>query len=276
MPMPTLFLSHGSPMLVLEDEPSARFLRDLSKALPKPSSMVVVSAHWETAAPMITGLPHPETIHDFYGFPKELYELRYHVPGNPLLARQIQTLLTKAGFEAAIDSSRGLDHGVWDPLMLMYPAADIPVLELSIQPGRDARWHYRVGEALASLRDENVLIIGSGNLTHNLREAFRGHHRQPPAWVTAFAEWIADKVKADDVQSLLDWRRLAPHAQQNHPTPEHFLPFFVACGAAKDAPIVHRLNKETAMGVLAMDAYMWDARTSSFGGCDHGWHVREQ
>jgi 4,5-DOPA dioxygenase extradiol len=140
----------------------------------------------------------------------------------------------------------------------MYPSADIPVLEISVQPGRDASWHYRVGEALAPLKDENVLIIGSGNFTHNLSKAFRGHHQQAPAWVSAFAEWIADKVKDDDVQSLLDWQRAAPYAQQNHPTPEHFLPFFVALGAAKNSESAQRLNKELALGVLAMDAYLWD------------------
>jgi 4,5-DOPA dioxygenase extradiol len=261
MTMPALFLSHGSPMLALEEEPTTRFLRDLSKTVPKPSAIVVASAHWETDTPMVTGSAHPETIHDFYGFPKELYQLRYRAPGDPHLATQISKLLESAGINGAIDAKRGLDHGAWDPLIVMYPNADIPVVEISVQPARDAGWHYRIGEALAPLRDQNVLIIGSGNLTHNLREAFRGHHPQTPGWVAAFAEWIADKVKDDDVQSLLDWQRLAPHAQQNHPSPEHFLPFFVALGAAKEVTSARRLNKELALGVLAMDAYLWDGAT---------------
>jgi len=258
MQMPTLFLSHGSPMLALEEEPTTKFLRGLSKTVPKPAAILIASAHWETDMPRITGSAHPETIHDFYGFPRELYQLRYQAPGNIELAARIQKLLEQAGIQAAIDEKRGLDHGAWDPLIVMYPSADIPVLEISVQPGRDASWHYRVGEALAPLKDENVLIIGSGNLTHNLSEAFRGHQQQAPAWVAAFAEWIADRVKDEDVQSLLDWQRVAPYAQQNHPTPEHFLPFFVALGAAKNSESAQRLNKELALGVLAMDAYLWD------------------
>jgi len=256
--MPALFLSHGSPMLALEDEPTTRFLRRLPATLPKPSAIVVASAHWETDQPTLTSSAHPETIHDFYGFPKELYELRYAVPGDPHLAARLRSLLTGAGIAAEVDAKRGLDHGVWDPLLLMYPQADIPVVELSVQPGRDANWHYKVGQALAALRDEGVLIIGSGNLTHNLREAFVKCHSQKPSWVTAFAEWVSDRVANDDTASLLEWQRLAAFAQQNHPTAEHFLPFFVALGAGKDSPGSHRLNKETAMGVLAMDAYVWD------------------
>jgi 4,5-DOPA dioxygenase extradiol len=255
--MPALFLSHGSPMLALEDEPTTRFLRRLPATLPKPSAIVVASAHWETDQPTVTSAPHPETIHDFYGFPKELYELRYAVPGEPRLAARLRSLLTGASIATDVDAKRGLDHGVWDPLLLMYPQADIPVVEISVQPGRDANSHYKVGQALAALRDEGVLIIGSGNLTHNLREAFGKRHSQTPSWVTAFAEWVSDRVANDDTASLLEWQRLAPFAQQNHPTAEHFLPFFVALGAGKDSPGSHRLNKETAMGVLAMDAYVW-------------------
>lgn len=253
--IPALFLSHGSPMLALEEEPTTQFLRGLSTGFPKPNAILVASAHWETSEPLVTGATHPETIHDFSGFPKELYELRYPAPGNPALAQRIKSLLAKAGFNAGVDTARGLDHGVWDPLLVMYPAADFPVIELSVQPERDARWHYRIGQALSPLRNENILIIGSGNLTHNLREAFRGHHEQAPPWVSAFAEWVADKVNAGDIESLLDWQNLAPHARENHSTPEHFLPFFVALGAAETSLKATRRNIEVAMGVLAMDVY---------------------
>jgi 4,5-DOPA dioxygenase extradiol len=255
--LPVLFISHGSPMLALEEEPTTLFLRHLSGQFPKPDAIVVASAHWETSDPFITGTAQPETIYDFYGFPEALYELRYPAPGNPELAKRIKTLLTNAGFNTTIDPVRGLDHGAWDPLLLMYPEADIPVVQLSVQPSRDARWHYHLGKAIAPLRKENILIIGSGNLTHNLREAFRGHHTHTPSWVTKFSEWVANKIKMHDTESLLNWQNQAPYAHQNHPTTEHFVPFFVALGAADAASRAQRLNVETAMGVLAMDAYMF-------------------
>ena len=151
--MPSLFISHGSPMLALEDAPTTRFLRGLAATLPRPRAIVVASAHWETDEPMATGAAYPETIHDFQGFPKELYALRYPVAGEPLLAKRVQSLLADAGFKAGVDSMRGLDHGAWNPLLLMYPEVNIPVVELSVQPMRDARWHYLVGQALAPLRN---------------------------------------------------------------------------------------------------------------------------
>lgn len=252
---PTLFISHGSPMLALEDAPTTRFLRRIATEFSKPDAILIASAHWETGEPMVTGSAHPETIHDFQGFPKELYALRYLAPGNPLLAGRVQSLLAAAGFKASIDSVRGLDHGAWNPLLLMYPQADIPVIELSVQSARDARWHYRIGQTLAQLREENVLIIGTGNLTHNLYEAFRGHHSETPPWVTEFAAWVAEHVAKGDVASLLDWQSLAPHALKNHPTPEHFLPFFVALGAAGIPLRAKHLHEDMALGVLAMDAY---------------------
>lgn len=257
MKMPSLFLSHGSSILALEEEPTTLFLRNLSSQLPKPEAIIVASAHWETDHLMITGASYPETIHDFGGFPKELYEIQYPVPGNPKLSERIKSLLIESGFNAEIDPIRGLDHGVWDPLYVMYPNADIPVVEISVQPNQNAKYHYNIGQALASLKDENIFIIGSGNLTHNLREAFRGQHQKTPEWVSGFSEWVADRVKNNDISSLLNWKELAPYANQNHPTPEHFLPFFIALGVAGDNQYAKRLNTETAMGVLAMDAYIF-------------------
>ncbi len=255
-PLPSLFISHGSPMLALEDAPTSQFLRGLAAQLPqRPRAIVVASAHWETRAPELTSAAHPEIIHDFYGFPEALYQLRYPSPGDPSLAAWAQSLLSAAGIEAALHPTWPLDHGVWNPLLLMYPKADIPVVELSIQSTRDARYHYALGQALAPLREEGVLVIGSGNLTHNLREAFRGHYPHPPAWVTDFADWVAARVAAGDVESLLAWEKLAPHAKQNHPTPEHFLPFFVALGAGSTPLQATRLHADTELGVLAMDAY---------------------
>lgn len=253
--MPTVFLSHGAPTLALEEEATSQFIRQLAANLPTPRTIVMVSAHWETAIPMITGSANPQTIHDFQGFPAALYALRYTAPGDPALATEIRNLLAAANIECSIDPNRGLDHGAWNPLILGYPEATIPVIQLSVQQGKDANWHYKVGQALAPLRQKNILIIGSGNLTHNLREAMRGNHEQTPSWVTAFATWVADCASRGDIQSLLDWQTLAPYARENHPTPEHFLPFFVALGAAGTPLYATRLHEDVTYGVLAMDAY---------------------
>ncbi|MBL0319289.1 MAG: dioxygenase [Alphaproteobacteria bacterium] len=257
--LPSLFISHGSPMLALEDALTSQFLRRLSTRISKPRAIVIASAHWETDDPMLTGASLPETIHDFYGFPKALYALHYPVPGNPALANQVRSLLVTHGFKAEIDPSRGLDHGVWNPLLLMYPNADVPVIELSVQPHKDAQWHYRIGQALASLKKEHILIIGTGNLTHNLKEAFHGHHLHTPEWVNHFSAWVEECVLKDDIESLLKWHILAPYANENHPTPEHFLPFFVALGAAGIPLQAQHLHKDVALGVLAMDAYAFGA-----------------
>ena len=244
-------------MLALENAPTTEFLRHLGSQLPLPKAILVVSAHYETNHPMVTGGNKPETIHDFYGFPDALYALKYQPPGDPTLAITIQKMLTNAGFETGIDTTRGLDHGAWNPLLLSYPDARIPVVELSVQPNQDAHWHYKMGQALSPLHDDGILIIGSGNLTHNLREAFRGHYDTTPAWVTDFAEWVAHSVATKDIDLLLDWQARAPYALKNHPTAEHFYPFFVALGAAQLPLHAKRIHQDTALGVLAMDAYLF-------------------
>lgn len=254
--LPVLFVSHGSPMMAVEDSPSATFLRQLSKEWPTPRAILVVSAHWETLTPSLTGSTTLQTIHDFYGFPPTLYRLRYPAKGDPVLARRIKDLLMNAEMEASIDDRRGLDHGAWNPLMCIYPQANIPVVQLSVQSHAPAQWHYEIGRALRTIRKEGVLVIGSGNLTHNLREAFHGDFKFTPEWVTDFSEWIWQKTQADDHEALISWRELAPHAGENHPTPEHFLPFLVALGAA-DHSKPHRLNQVVDFGVLAMDAYLF-------------------
>jgi 4,5-DOPA dioxygenase extradiol len=257
MTLPALFISHGSPMLALEQGSTTHFLQALSAGFSRPRAIVVASAHWETAEPRVTGAAKPETIHDFHGFPQALYALRYPARGEPALAARVVQMLQAAGIAAGIDEARGLDHGAWNPLLLMYPAADIPVIALSIQPKRDARWHYTLGKVLGALRAEDILVIGTGNLTHNLYQAMRGHHDSTPAWVTEFAEWVAQRVAANDIEALLAWQERAPFAIENHPTPEHFLPFFIALGAGGTAHHAQRLHRDISLGVLAMDAYMF-------------------
>ena len=248
---PTLFVSHGAPSLVAEQGPARDFLCALGAELPRPRAIVVVSAHWETVAPTVGGAAAFDTIHDFYGFPEPLYRLRYPASGDPTLAERVAALIDAAGFAGRIDARRGLDHGAWAPLMLMYPQADIPVVPLSIQSQAGAAHHYRLGEALAPLRDEGVLVLASGSATHNLRAIGDG---APPAWAEAFSAWLAARLAAGDVNALLDYRRRAPEAVRTHPTDEHLLPLFVALGAAGGAA-GERLHHSYTWGSIAMDAY---------------------
>ncbi len=254
---PTLFVSHGAPTLPLDDSETAQFLKTLAWPAP-PKAIIAISAHWTTAQPTLSSHPHPPMIYDFYGFPAPLYKLQYPAPGDPALAARVRDLLAKSGLSAQLDPARGFDHGVWTPLLLLWPEARIPVVPLSVQPGRDAAWHYRIGQQLAALRDEGILIFASGNLTHNLREAFGAPRTRTPRWVTEFADWVEQRLADGDIDALLDWENAAPHALRNHPTPEHFLPLFVALGAAGEAGRSTMLHRSIDMDVLAMDAYRFD------------------
>jgi 4,5-DOPA dioxygenase extradiol len=253
---PALFLSHGSPMLALTDSPARDFLRSLGRELGEPAAILVASAHWETEAPELNAVTRNTTIHDFYGFPPALFALRYEPPGAPALAEKAAALLSEAGLGGAIDPQRGLDHGAWVPLVLMYPRADIPVLQVSIQPHLGPAHHLRLGRALASLRAENVLIIGSGSFTHNLtrlqREAVDGP--QPPD-VVAFADWFDTAITEHRTDDLLNYRTRAPYAVQQHPTDEHLLPLYVALGAGDEKPAGERLHSSAMYSSLRMDAY---------------------
>lgn len=191
----------------------------------------MVWAHWESSAPRLGCAVRPGTIHDFSGFPDELYRIRYPAPGAPDLALAAQTALRAAGLMAETEA-RGLDHGAWVPLLKMYPWADVPVLQLSVQPARDAAHHLALGAALGCLRAHGVLIVGSGHMTHNLRDWFLAQDDTPAAYAVAFREWVAARLVRGETSALLDWVQAAPQAHRAHPTPEHFLPLFVALGAA--------------------------------------------
>lgn len=252
---PALYLSHGAPTLVLSANPAHRFLAGLGSELGRPEAIVMISAHWDTPAVRVTTAERHETIHDFYGFPESLYRLRYPAPGAPALAAEIIDRLQAAEFPVAGDDSRGLDHGAWVPLMLMYPDADVPVVQVSLQSRLGPTHHLRLGEALAPLRDRGVLVIGSGSATHNLRE-FVGQPEDspPPAYVRAFADWLAETLAHGTTEDLLAYRAQAPAAERNHPTEEHFLPLFAARGAAGNEP-VRQLHRSYCFGILAMDNY---------------------
>jgi 4,5-DOPA dioxygenase extradiol len=257
--LPSLFVSHGAPTLALDPGETGRALARLAASFPKPEAIVVASAHWSGSALALGAAPQPETIHDFGGFPEALYQIEYPAPGAPETARRARQLLAAHGFDAALDAGRGLDHGAWVPLRLMYPAADIPVTQLSLQPRLGPEHHYRVGAALAPLRDDGVLILGSGSLTHNLYEigAF-DLDASAPEWVDDFRRWVAQRIDANDIDALLHYRERAPAALRNHPTDEHFLPLFVALGAAGGRYRAQRMDPGTTYGILAMDAYAFD------------------
>lgn len=256
---PALFVSHGSPTMPLEKSAANAFLRGFGPTLGRPNAILMVSAHWDTERPAVSGAERPETIHDFYGFPPELYRLRYPAPGAPQLAEKVAGLLKKNGLPADIDPGRGLDHGAWTPLILMYPEADIPVAQFSIQSHLGPAHHVRLGEALRPLRDEGVLIFASGGATHNLRELSRQRGNPvPQAWTAEFNEWLADALQSRRTEDLVDYRARAPHAVRNHPTDEHLIPLFVALGAGDPGGKTQRLHSSIDSGVISMDAYRFD------------------
>ena len=258
--MPVVFLSHGAPTLPLEAGETGAAWRQLGEQLPRPSAILVISAHWESHVPTVSSAIRPETIHDFSGFPAELYKLKYPAPGAPELAQAVALALQQENIPVQLDDTRGLDHGAWVPLSLMYPEADIPVAQLSLQPGQNPAWHIAMGRALRPLRKQGVLIVGSGAITHNLHALFRHPQGEAaPLWVTEFRDWIAQKIAAGDIKALGEYRAHAPHAVQNHPTDEHLLPLFVALGAATRIGSAVHLNRVMTYGLLAMDAWVFDS-----------------
>lgn len=258
MRFPSVFISHGAPTLAIEDNPTNRFLRGFGAELGRPKAILVISAHWETETPTLTAASQLKTVYDFGGFDPALYAMRYEPPGAIAAGERARVLLEDAGFATHTDPARGIDHGAWIPLSLMYPHADLPVAQLSVQPQRDADHHLRLGQALRPLREEGVLILASGGITHNLREAFRYIPGTPtPKWVAAFSEWTAETLSNRRLNDLLNYIRQAPFAQENHPTPEHFLPLIVALGSGSPDITPRRVHSGTTLGVLAMDAYVF-------------------
>jgi len=262
--LPTLFVSHGAPTLVMDPVPTRDFLLGLGKALPRPKAVLAVSAHWDTSAPCVTSGPAPHTMYDFYGFPEELYAMTYPAPGSAELARRAVELLGRAGLpgdlSAETDAKRGFDHGAWVPLTLMYPEANIPVVQLSIQTRLSPAHHLALGRALAPLREEGVLIMASGNATHNLRDVFNHDMHAPPApYAKGFADWLTRHVETGDTAPLLDYLAQGPEARRNHPTADHYLPLLVALGAGggADGTPGKLLHDGYTYGVLSMAAYAW-------------------
>lgn len=243
-------------MLAIEPSPAGRFLDGVGAWLPKPRAIVVASAHFLADRPMLGGHAQPHTVHDFGGFPAPLYEIQYPAPGAPGLAEELASRLMDAGLHGKVRPGHGLDHGVWVPLRRMYPAADIPVVPLSVNPYADALWHYALGRALTELRSEGVLVIGSGGFVHNLGDLDWKHRDAPLApWAAEFSVWMHQRLAAGDWPALLAWQELAPNARHAHPTTEHLMPLFIALGAAGEAPRVEVLHRSHELGTLALDAF---------------------
>lgn len=230
-PFPTGFVAHGAPLLALDDVKGQDLLKWTS-AMPKPRKILVVSAHWERAPASLGPTTPVPLIYDFYGFPDELYQLKYAAPANEAFARQVEGLL-KGHEPVERQGERGLDHGTWVPLRRMYPDADIPVIQLSL-PTHDPARLYAIGKALAPLRNDGVLILGSGNLTHNLGRVDWRPDAPVPGWANDFDAWIKDTLVKADPDRLIEYNRLAPGVAMAHPTREHFVPLLVAAGAAAE------------------------------------------
>ena len=247
--MPALFIGHGSPMNAIEDNAYWRSWAAAARALPKPRAVLCVSAHWETAGVAVTASERPETIHDFYGFPKELFAVRYPAPGDPSLCRETAAIGKGAAVE--LDPERGLDHGAWSVLGAMYPEADVPVVQLSLDTRRPASFHYALGRELAPLREQGVLVLGSGNMVHNLG-MIDFHRSGGYDWAVRFDKELRSRLLAGDHEALIDYESLGATATLAIPTPEHYLPLLYVLALQKTDEPVALFNEETLMGSISM------------------------
>lgn len=253
--LPGLFISHGSPLLALNPEQVGPALHRLSVNLPEPKAIIVMSAHWESKTLEVSTCIRPETWHDFRGFPEELYRIRYPAPGHPELAERILKLLSHADIQANANSSRPRDHGVWMPLLHMYPNADIPVIEISLPMTFSTQQIYQIGQVLSILRQEQILLCGSGSITHNLAElSWHPASVETPIWAREFKNYVVQQLTQGQYHDVLDIENL-PFLQKNHPTLEHLAPLFFAMGTGRIFSMVH---SSFSMGSLGMDIYRFD------------------
>ncbi len=252
--LPALFIPHGAPDLILTDEPSRGFLARLSETFPNPKAIVVISAHWEAPQLALTSAKAPKTWHDFSGWPAPLYDLAYPARTDFSAIDRITELLREQGLAIKHDDNRPYDHGAWIPLMLAYPQADIPVIQLSLVEGASERQHFEIGLLLAPLRAEGILIIGSGSTTHNLRR-LAPEGSPPPDWALTFDEWLQEAISRRDVRALTSYRTVVDTAAVAHPTPEHLAPLFVALGAGWAGGQARTIHKSYTYGSIGMTSF---------------------
>ena len=240
-------------MNAIEDSAFRRGWAELGRSLPRPEAILCVSAHWETQGVFLTGAEAPSTIHDFYGFPRELFAMRYPAPGQPALARRVASML--GGVGAAVDPARGLDHGCWSVLVAMYPEADVPVVQLSLDSRQPGSFHYALAKQLRPLRDDGVLILGSGNLVHNLRLVDFGLDAGYD-WAVRFDALVHERIAAGDHEALAAWDELGPDARLSIPTPEHYLPLLYALGVQQPGDAVRLFSAATVLGSISMTSVL--------------------
>lgn len=259
--LPTLFVSHGAPTFALSPGWAGPQLAELGRSLSRPAAVLVISPHWMTTGVRVSTSALPATIHDFGGFDPKLYQINYPAVGHPALARRTVEALTLAGWPAQADEHRGLDHGAWVPLLHLFPAANVPVFQVSLPASLDAARAWALGNALEPLSEEGVFIVGSGSLTHNLHEFFDGTS-EDQAYVATFAAWVRETVESLDYSRLKRTLMEAPSAKRAHPTPEHFWPLLIAAGAANMAAHVQVIDGGIEHGILAMDSYVFGLEES--------------
>ncbi len=264
LPLPTLFVSHGSPMYALDPGSSGPALRAFGEGLKarSPRAVVVMSPHWMADEADVMAASHPATWHDFGGFPEPLYRLQYPAPGEPALAQALHRRLTAAGIPSMLDERRPFDHGAWVPLMHLLPEAQVPVVQVALPAAYGPREVYAMGQALRDLRQDGVLVVGSGSMTHNLREFSGGRpalDAPTTPYVEAFSRWVEATLQTGDREALFNYRTLAPSAVRAHPSDEHFLPIFFALGAAgwgePGSSVPEYLTREVMYSYLAMDSF---------------------
>jgi len=254
--MPVLFVGHGSPMNTIEDNEFTEGWRNIATTIQKPEAILCISAHWYTPSTMITTMENPRTIHDFYGFPSELYQQQYPAPGAPHLAERISTAINE--YSVSLDESWGLDHGTWSVLKKMYPAANVPTIQLSIDYSKPLVYHYMLGRSLEFLRDEGVLIIGSGNLVHNLGAIMWNSPNAVQDWAREFEETIVESLQPINNEVLTNFEGIRDTAKKSHPTPDHYIPLLYAIGAAGDTGKLEIFNQKIIYGSLSMTSFKFE------------------
>ncbi|RFU66406.1 dioxygenase [Peribacillus saganii] len=252
--MPSLFLAHGAPSLVIENNSYTEFLKNLAANMDQPKAIVIFSSHWESCSLSVTAVQNHSTIHDFAGFPDSLYEITYPAKGDLDISDHLLTLFAKSGYLAELKNDRSLDHGVWVPLSIMYPDASIPVVSISVNPALSNQAQYKIGKAVKSLKRQNVLVIGSGGIVHNPEQFIVGME-VAEGWAVTFEHWIEEKLLKRDMESLLNFEEIAPFASLAVPTKEHFAPLLIAMGAGNHKRKPELLHRSFQYGNLSLSAW---------------------